>query len=267
MVAYGVLDAVRAAGFRVPEDYSVCGFDKIFPSHFLPVGLTTVEHYIVDKGRNAFEMLHAKLSGETSDRRHSPAWSSGTTSSCAAPPPRPAPRPKRPAPTRLSLPKRPRRKRPRPQRTAASEETAPRARRSGADRNAHRVATGPGHPRRRTRQDRKRPGQKNRASLPGTGAVLPRRREPPRRLSACSLPRRCPCPPSVAPYPPACSQRPPCRAGPVREPCLHRKEARPLCVSRVALRPARSTAPAPSAVTGHVQHHPAFFRTKKEDAL
>ncbi len=67
MVAYGVLDAVRAAGFRVPEDYSVCGFDNIFPSHFLPVGLTTVEHYIVDKGRNAFEMLHAKLSGETSD--------------------------------------------------------------------------------------------------------------------------------------------------------------------------------------------------------
>ena len=64
----GVLDAIRAEGRRVPEDYSVCGFDNIFPSQFLPVGLTTVEHYIADKGRNAFEILHSKMSGESSDR-------------------------------------------------------------------------------------------------------------------------------------------------------------------------------------------------------
>ena len=63
-----VLDAIRAEGRRVPEDYSVCGFDNIFPSQFLPVGLTTVEHYIADKGRNAFEILHSKMSGESSDR-------------------------------------------------------------------------------------------------------------------------------------------------------------------------------------------------------
>ncbi len=68
MVAFGVLDAIRAEGRRVPEDYSVCGFDNIFPSQFLPVGLTTVEHYIADKGRNAFEILHSKMSGESSDR-------------------------------------------------------------------------------------------------------------------------------------------------------------------------------------------------------
>lgn len=68
MVAYGVLDAIRAEGRRVPEDYSVCGFDNIFPSQFLPVGLTTVEHYIADKGHNAFEILHSKMSGESSDR-------------------------------------------------------------------------------------------------------------------------------------------------------------------------------------------------------
>ena len=63
-----MLDAIRAEGRRVPEDYSVCGFDNIFPSQFLPVGLTTVEHYIADKGRNAFEILHSKMSGESSDR-------------------------------------------------------------------------------------------------------------------------------------------------------------------------------------------------------
>ena len=31
MVAYGVIDAVRGAGFTIPGDYSVCGFDNIFP--------------------------------------------------------------------------------------------------------------------------------------------------------------------------------------------------------------------------------------------
>ena len=44
MVAYGVLDAIRAEGRRVPEDYSVCGFDNIFPSQFLPVGPVSYTH-------------------------------------------------------------------------------------------------------------------------------------------------------------------------------------------------------------------------------
>jgi LacI family transcriptional regulator len=68
MVAYGVIDAVREAGFRIPEDYSVCGFDNIFPSRFAGVSLTTVEHYMRDKGHNAFDILWAKISGSASDR-------------------------------------------------------------------------------------------------------------------------------------------------------------------------------------------------------
>lgn len=67
MVAYGVLDAIRAGGFRVPEDYSVCGFDNIFPSQLAGVSLTTVEHHMADKGRNAFAMLHDKIRGAASD--------------------------------------------------------------------------------------------------------------------------------------------------------------------------------------------------------
>ena len=31
MVAYGVLDAILESGARVPEDYSLCGFDNIYP--------------------------------------------------------------------------------------------------------------------------------------------------------------------------------------------------------------------------------------------
>ena len=53
MVAYGVLDAILESGARVPEDYSLCGFDNIYPSHFSRVGLTTVEHHIAEKGRSA----------------------------------------------------------------------------------------------------------------------------------------------------------------------------------------------------------------------
>ncbi|MEG2172198.1 MAG: LacI family DNA-binding transcriptional regulator [Desulfovibrionaceae bacterium] len=68
MVGYGVLDAVRGAGLRVPEDYSVCGFDNIFPSGFVGIGLTTVEHHIEAKGRHAFNMLFAKITGENSEQ-------------------------------------------------------------------------------------------------------------------------------------------------------------------------------------------------------
>ncbi|MDL2271891.1 LacI family transcriptional regulator [Desulfovibrio sp. OttesenSCG-928-I05] len=68
MVAYGVLDAIHTSGFTVPGDYSVSGFDNIFPSRFAKVDLTTVEHFISDKGRNAFDILYARISGAASDR-------------------------------------------------------------------------------------------------------------------------------------------------------------------------------------------------------
>lgn len=67
MVAYGVINAICSSGYSIPEDYSVCGFDNLFPSQFPSLGLTSVEHYIVDKGRNAFEILHNKIMGTRSD--------------------------------------------------------------------------------------------------------------------------------------------------------------------------------------------------------
>lgn len=68
MVAYGVMNAICSSGYNVPNDYSVCGFDNLFPSQFPPLGLTSVEHYIVDKGHNAFEILYNKITGTNSDR-------------------------------------------------------------------------------------------------------------------------------------------------------------------------------------------------------
>lgn len=61
MVAYGVMDALRSENYRIPEDYSVCGFDNIFPSQFSGLSLTTVEHYILEKGHLAFEILQKKI--------------------------------------------------------------------------------------------------------------------------------------------------------------------------------------------------------------
>lgn len=61
MVAYGVIDAIAEAGFSIPEDYSVCGFDNVFPSRLSSIGLTTVDNYIVEKGHNAFAMLAARM--------------------------------------------------------------------------------------------------------------------------------------------------------------------------------------------------------------
>lgn len=63
MVAYGVIDAVVAEKFQIPRDYSVCGFDNIFPSRLSPIALTTVDNFIIDKGRNAFDILYGRMSG------------------------------------------------------------------------------------------------------------------------------------------------------------------------------------------------------------
>lgn len=63
MVGYGVLDALLERGYRVPEDYSLCGFDNIFPSGFLRMGLTTVDHSTVYHGGRAFHLLREKIEG------------------------------------------------------------------------------------------------------------------------------------------------------------------------------------------------------------
>lgn len=61
MVAYGAIDAVKDAGFKIPEDYSICGFDNIYPSSFDGVQLTTIEHAIVERGKGAFRLLAERL--------------------------------------------------------------------------------------------------------------------------------------------------------------------------------------------------------------
>ena len=61
MVGYGVLDGRLEKGFRVPEDYSLCGFDKVFPSGFRRMDLTTVDHSTQDHGASAFHLLRERM--------------------------------------------------------------------------------------------------------------------------------------------------------------------------------------------------------------
>ena len=61
MVGYGVLDALLEQGCRVPEDYSLCGFDNIFPSSFRRMQISTVDHSTVYHGARAFHLLREKL--------------------------------------------------------------------------------------------------------------------------------------------------------------------------------------------------------------
>ena len=61
MIAFGIMDAVKDLGFSIPKDYSVCGFDNIFPSKFRQIGLTSIENYIVQRGKRAVNLLENKL--------------------------------------------------------------------------------------------------------------------------------------------------------------------------------------------------------------
>ncbi|MCI1965959.1 MAG: LacI family transcriptional regulator [Oscillospiraceae bacterium] len=61
MVAYGAITSIIQAGFSVPKDYSVCGFDNIFASQFPQIFLTTVEHFILEKGHNAMNILDERI--------------------------------------------------------------------------------------------------------------------------------------------------------------------------------------------------------------
>lgn len=56
-VAIGIMDALTELGYRIPGDFSVCGFDNTLVSAFSGISLTTIDHSIVEKGSYAVTML------------------------------------------------------------------------------------------------------------------------------------------------------------------------------------------------------------------
>ncbi len=57
IVSIGIMDALTQLGYSVPKDYSVCGFDNTLASTFSGISLTTIDHCVDIKGRDAVEML------------------------------------------------------------------------------------------------------------------------------------------------------------------------------------------------------------------
>ncbi|MBX3085724.1 MAG: LacI family DNA-binding transcriptional regulator [Anaerolineae bacterium] len=65
VMAYGVMDAAKAAGLVLGQDISIIGFDDIFMSSQVYPALTSVRQPLADMGEAAVEMLVTLLQGRT----------------------------------------------------------------------------------------------------------------------------------------------------------------------------------------------------------
>lgn len=57
MAALGILAELSAHGKRVPEEYSVCGFDNIFSAHISTPPLSTIDHCLHARCKAAVDMI------------------------------------------------------------------------------------------------------------------------------------------------------------------------------------------------------------------
>ena len=61
MMAIGAIDALRKARLHVPKDVSVIGCDNIFYSGIERISLTTIDHFVALKGRDACDIIIRKI--------------------------------------------------------------------------------------------------------------------------------------------------------------------------------------------------------------
>lgn len=62
MIAFGILDALYEAKIKVPGDISVMGCDNTLFARMHKVELTTIEHFVIFKGRDACDIIMKKIS-------------------------------------------------------------------------------------------------------------------------------------------------------------------------------------------------------------
>ena len=65
MIAFGIMDALHEAKLKVPGDVSVMGCDNTLFSRLHKVGLTTIEHFVIFKGRDACDIIMKKIATHT----------------------------------------------------------------------------------------------------------------------------------------------------------------------------------------------------------
>lgn len=61
MIAFGILDALQEMKYKVPNDISVMGCDNTLFARMQKVSLTTVEHFVIFKGRDACDIIMKKI--------------------------------------------------------------------------------------------------------------------------------------------------------------------------------------------------------------
>lgn len=61
MIAFGIMDALNEVKLKVPGDVSVIGCDNILFSKMKRMSLTTIEHFVPLKGRDACEIIIRKI--------------------------------------------------------------------------------------------------------------------------------------------------------------------------------------------------------------
>ena len=59
--AYGVIEALSERDLRVPEDYSLCGLDDMFPSSLPGVRLTTIDRHPIEIGASSLDLLWQRI--------------------------------------------------------------------------------------------------------------------------------------------------------------------------------------------------------------
>lgn len=64
MIAFGVLDALQEAKIKVPQEVSVMGCDNTLFARMHKVSLTTIEHFIIFKGRDACDIIMKKIASQ-----------------------------------------------------------------------------------------------------------------------------------------------------------------------------------------------------------
>ena len=69
MIAFGILDALHEAKIKVPSDMSVMGCDNTLFARMHKVDLTTIEHFVIFKGRDACDIIMKKIASH--DTRYS----------------------------------------------------------------------------------------------------------------------------------------------------------------------------------------------------
>ncbi len=61
MMALGAIDALEESRIRVPKDVSVIGCDDTFYSGIRRLSLTTIDHFVALKGRDACDIIIRKI--------------------------------------------------------------------------------------------------------------------------------------------------------------------------------------------------------------